>query len=48
MTLAAPDATSLAHLSQSLRENGWTADLGGGSNTAEGYQGHIQVRANGG
>jgi general secretion pathway protein L len=48
MTLAAPDATSLAHLSQSLRENGWAADLGGGSNTAEGYQGHIQVRANGG
>ncbi len=30
-----------------LRENGWAADLGGGSNTADGYQGHLQVHANG-
>ena len=32
---------------QSLRENGWAADLGGGTNTADGYQGHLQVHANG-
>ena len=47
MTLGAPDAASLAHLSQALRENGWQADLGGGSNTADGYQGRLQVHANG-
>ncbi len=47
MTLGAPDAASLAQLSQSLRENGWAADMGGGTNTADGYQGHIQVHANG-
>ena len=47
MTLGAPDASSLAHLSQTLRENGWAADLGGGSNTADGYQGRLQVHANG-
>ena len=34
-------------LSQSLRENGWQADLGGGTNTADGYQGRLQVHANG-
>ena len=47
LTLGAPDAASLAQLSQSLRENGWQADLGGGTNTADGYQGHLQVHANG-
>ena len=47
MTLGAPDAASLAQLSQTLRENGWQADLGGGSNTADGYQGRLQVHANG-
>ena len=47
MTLGAKDASSLAHLSQSLRENGWTAELGGGTNTPEGYQGHLQVHGNG-
>lgn len=47
MTLGAPDAASLAQLSQALRENGWTAELGGGTNTADGYQGHLQVHANG-
>jgi general secretion pathway protein L len=47
MTLGAPDASSLAQLSQTLRENGWQADLGGGTNTADGYQGHLQVHANG-
>ncbi|HEY2807302.1 MAG TPA: type II secretion system protein GspL [Steroidobacteraceae bacterium] len=47
MTLGARDAASLAHLSQTLRENGWTAELGSGSNTADGYLGRIQVHANG-
>jgi hypothetical protein len=47
MTLGAPDASSLAQLSQSLRENGYAAELGGGANTADGYQGRLQVHANG-
>ncbi len=47
MTLGAPDAASLAHLSQTLRENGWTADLGSGTNTADGYLGRIQVHGKG-
>jgi general secretion pathway protein L len=48
MKLSAPDASSLDHLSQALRNNGWQADLLGGSNTAKGYEGRLQVRANGG
>jgi hypothetical protein len=34
-------------LSQSLRSNGWQADLTGGTNQGSGYEGRIQVRANG-
>jgi general secretion pathway protein L len=47
MTLAAPDAASLDRLSQALRGNGWHADLTGGSNTAAGYEGRIQMRGGG-
>jgi general secretion pathway protein L len=47
MKLAAPDAASLDRLSQSLRSNGWAADLAGGSNAASGYVGSIQMRASG-
>jgi general secretion pathway protein L len=47
LKLAAPDAASLDRLSQSLRSNGWAADLTNGGNTAAGYEGLIQVRANG-
>jgi type II secretory pathway component PulL len=47
MKLAAPDAASLDRLSQSLRSNGWTADLAGGNNAASGYVGSIQMRASG-
>ncbi|HEY7996003.1 MAG TPA: hypothetical protein VIE14_04015, partial [Steroidobacteraceae bacterium] len=47
MKLSAPDASSLDHLSQALRNNGWQADLLGGNNTAKGYEGRLQVRANG-
>jgi general secretion pathway protein L len=47
MKLAAPDAASLDRLSQSLRSNGWAADLGGGSNAASGYVGSIQMHASG-
>jgi general secretion pathway protein L len=48
MKLSAPDATSLDRLSQSLRSNGWQADLAGGTNAGSGYEGRIQMRASGG
>ncbi len=48
MKLSAPDASSLDHLSQALRSNGWQADLLGGTNSGHGYEGRIQVHANGG
>ena len=47
MKLSAPDAASLDHLSQALRNNGWQADLLGGSNVGNGYEGRMQVHANG-
>jgi general secretion pathway protein L len=47
MKLSAPDAASLDRVSQSLRNNGWLADLTGGNNAGSGYEGHIQVRASG-
>jgi general secretion pathway protein L len=43
MKLSAPDASSLDRLSQSLRSNGWAADLTGGTNAGSGYEGRIQV-----
>ena len=46
--LSAPDASHLDQLSQSLRGNGWQSDLVGGNNTAQGYEGRIQMRAGGG
>ena len=42
-----PMPASLDRLSQSLRSNGWQADLTGGTNQGSGYEGRIQVRANG-
>jgi general secretion pathway protein L len=48
MKLSAPDATSLDRVSQSLRSNGWQADLTGGTNSGSAYEGRIQMRASGG
>jgi general secretion pathway protein L len=48
MKLSAPDASSLDHLSQALKSGGWQADLLGGTNTGQGYEGRLQLRANGG
>ncbi|MFI4878964.1 MAG: type II secretion system protein GspL [Steroidobacterales bacterium] len=41
------DAASLDRVSQTLRDNGWKADLTGGNNAGSGYEGRIQVRAGG-
>lgn len=43
MKLSAPDAASLDHLSQTLRGNGWQAELASGGNSSSGYEGHLQV-----
>jgi general secretion pathway protein L len=48
MKLSAPDASSLDHVSQALRNSGWDADLLGGTNSTHGYEGRLQVRARGG
>jgi type II secretory pathway component PulL len=47
MKLSGPDAASLDKLSQALKNSGWQADLANGTNSAKGYEGLIQVRANG-
>ena len=47
MKLSAPDATSLDRLSQTLRSNGWQADLTGGANSGSAYEGRIQMRSRG-
>ena len=48
MKLSAPDASSLDRVSQSLRSNGWQADLTGGTNTGSAYEGRIQMHSSGG
>jgi general secretion pathway protein L len=45
MKISAKDASSLDHMSQSLRSNGWQADLTSGNTTSSGYEGRIQLRA---
>ena len=46
LKVSAPDAASLDHMSQSLRANGWQAELTSGNATeAGGYEGRIQIRA---
>ena len=47
MKLSAPDAAGLDRLSQTLRKNGWQADLAGGTNVGSGYEGRIQMHADG-
>jgi general secretion pathway protein L len=44
MKLSAKDATSLDHVSQSLKSNGWAAELTSGNTTGTGYEGRIQIR----
>ena len=48
MKVSAPDATSLDRVSQSLRSNGWQADLTGGTNSGSAYEGRIQMHSSGG
>jgi general secretion pathway protein L len=44
--IAARDASSLDHMTQALRANGWQADLTSGNTTSSGgYEGRVQIRA---
>jgi general secretion pathway protein L len=47
MKLAAPDAASLGHLSKLLRNSGWQAEILGGNNVGNTYEGRVQIRAGG-
>jgi general secretion pathway protein L len=49
LTIRAPDAASLDRMTQTLRNNGWQADLQGGNPMPDGasYEGRIQIRSNG-
>jgi general secretion pathway protein L len=44
MKLLAKDATSLDRLTQSMKANGWQAELTSGNTTSAGYEGRIQIR----
>jgi general secretion pathway protein L len=46
LKVSAKDASSLDHLTQSLKSNGWHAELISGNTTPSGYEGRIQLRAN--
>jgi general secretion pathway protein L len=45
LTLNAPDAASLDHLSQQLRNGGWRAELVGGNAVGTAYQGRVQIHS---
>jgi general secretion pathway protein L len=47
MKLAAPDAASLGHLSELLRNSGWQAEILGGNNVGKTYEGRVQIHAGG-
>jgi general secretion pathway protein L len=47
LKVAARDATSLDRIAQALRNNSWQADLTSGSNVSSGYEGNLQIHANG-
>jgi len=47
LTVQAPAAQNLEHVDQSLRSNGWQAQLVSGSSAGSVYQGHIQAQAPG-
>jgi general secretion pathway protein L len=47
LKMAAPDAESLDRVSQTLRANGWQADLTAGNVAGQGYEGRIQIRPGG-
>jgi general secretion pathway protein L len=47
LTVNAPDAASLDHLSHALRSSSWEADLVGGNTVGSAYQGRVQIHSRG-
>jgi len=47
LKVSAPDASSLDRIGQALRSNGWRADLTSGNNVDKGYEGRLEIHANG-
>ena len=47
LTVNAPDAASLDHLSHALRNGSWDADLVGGNTVGSAYQGRVQIHVRG-
>ena len=47
LKLKASDAESLERIDQSLRNNGWQAELTSGGAASSGYEGRIQMRRGG-
>jgi general secretion pathway protein L len=47
LKVAAPDASSLDRIGQTLRSNGWQAALTSGSNVGSGYEGRLEIHSNG-
>jgi general secretion pathway protein L len=47
LRLAAANAEALDHITQSLRSNGWQADLTSGNAAASGYEGRIVIKRGG-
>ncbi len=46
MKIAAPDASSLDRVAQSLNSSGWQANLTSGNVVSQGYEGHIEIHPN--
>jgi len=46
MKVSAPDAQTLDRLTQTLKGNGWRADLTSGNAGSSGFEGHIEIRPN--
>ncbi len=44
MKVSAPDASSLDHVAESLKSNGWQANLTSGNVVQSGYEGRIEIR----
>jgi general secretion pathway protein L len=47
LKISAPSADSIERVNQSLRSNGWNADISGGNVVGTGYEGRVQIRPRG-
>jgi general secretion pathway protein L len=46
MKITAPDASSLDHVTQTLKSSGWQANLTSGNVVKSGYEGRVEIRPN--